>query len=81
MVVDWMFRVVFVVYCLTIGTLLLYAPWSSTWDTLVAHAPGGWQFLGQPFLRGGLSGFGLVHLVWVLNDLDELFHPEDRDAG
>lgn len=80
MVADWLFRLVFVAYCLTVGLLLLYAPWTGTWDALVAAVPGGWRILGRPLLRGALSGFGLVHLVWVLNDLDEMLRSHGADG-
>jgi hypothetical protein len=67
-------RVFFVLYCLEAGTLLLFLPWSPTWDRTVMHLP----FLGlrslflHPFLRGAFSGFGLVHMVWGAHDLQAL---------
>ena len=82
MVVDSLFRFVFVLYCLIAGLLFLYAPWSSTWDALVGSLPDDLRLLRQPLTRGALSGFGLVHLVWVLNELDEALRPESRaDRG
>jgi hypothetical protein len=76
---DW-FRIVFVLYCTTTGLLLLYAPWSPVWDTMLSALPGGLHVLSQPWLRGALSGFGLVHLVWVLHELEQaLLTKRDDD--
>lgn len=78
---DW-FRIVFVLYCTTTGLLLLYAPWSPAWDTMLSALPGGLHLLSMPLLRGALSGFGLVHLVWVLHELEEaLLTKRDDDSS
>jgi len=78
---DW-FRIVFVLYCTVTGLLLLYAPWSPAWDTMLSALPGGLHLLTLPLLRGALTGFGLVHLVWVLHELDAmLFSEPDQDGS
>lgn len=77
---DWS-RIVFVLYCTTAGLLLLYAPWSPAWDTMLAALPGGLRLLDQPWLRGALSGFGLVHLVWVLHEIEPLLSPPADQPG
>lgn len=66
-------RVLFVLYCIEAGVLLLLAPWSPSWDRAVTQIP---NFSAQAVLfhgafRGAVSGFGLVHLVWGAHDLDE----------
>jgi len=77
-----MLRFIFVVYCATVGAVLILAPWTPGWEQLVARLPfPGLRFLELPWLRGGLSGFGLVHLVWGLHDPNELvrhsFKPDE----
>lgn len=74
---DW-FRIVFVLYCTTAGLLFLYAPWSPAWDTMLAALPGGLHLLDAPWLRGAISGFGLVHLVWVLHEVETVLSPKRR---
>lgn len=77
-------RLAFVVYCTTVGVVLVLIPWTPGWDRMVAHVPyTGLQLLQLPAVRGGLSGFGLIHLVWGLHDLRELLfadsgHVESR---
>ena len=72
--VTFLFRLLFILYCVEAGTFLLLAPWSPVWASLliqiplpVVHA----AFL-HPLLRAGMSGFGIIHLVWGAHDLDEL---------
>lgn len=72
------FRFFFVLYCTAAGTLLLLAPWTPGWDHMVAYLPHpGWHWLSLPLLRGALSGFGLVHLVWVVHDLADMLRIAD----
>lgn len=65
-------RVLFVVYCLEAGIFLTLAPWTAGWQQLAAMLPlaGFRHLLTQPWLRGLVSGFGLVHLVWAAHDID-----------
>ena len=72
-------KLAFVVWCLLVGTLLMYAPWLSVWSRWTAPfagleltgspVPG---VLAHPAFRGAVSGFGLYHLVWATHDLDAL---------
>ena len=66
---DRVVRYVFVLYCATVGVVLVVIPWSPGWDRMLSHLPAGFEMLRQPLLRGALSGFGMVHLVWCLHDL------------
>jgi len=69
---DSLYRVLFLIYCLEAGVFLLFAPWSQAWDRLILLAPLGLfrSLLLAPWLRGLLTGFGVVHLLWVLHDVD-----------
>jgi hypothetical protein len=62
----------FVVYCVEMGTFLLLWPWSGTWDRLWIQLPwGALRTVGlHPVTRSFLSAFGAVHLVWGAHDLD-----------
>lgn len=65
-------RILFLLYCIEAGVLLLLAPWSPSWDRAIIQIP---SFEIQSLLlhgamRGAISGFGLVHLVWGMHDLD-----------
>lgn len=69
---DPLFRILFVVYCVEAGLFLLVSPWTPSWERLIAIVP--WAALHglalAPALRGLISGFGVVHLLWALHDVD-----------
>jgi len=68
----WLPRVLFVAYCLEAGVFLVMAPWSRAWPTLSAGLAldGFGPWLLDPRVRGALTGFGLVHLVWGAHDIE-----------
>jgi hypothetical protein len=72
--VTFLFRLLFILYCVEAGTFLLLAPWSPVWDSLLIQIP--LQVVHtaffHPLVRAGMSGFGIVHLVWGAHDLDEI---------
>jgi hypothetical protein len=69
---DPLFRWLFILYCVEAGVFLVLAPWSLLWDRgcLGLPMPSLRQACLHPVLRGGVSGFGLVHLLWGAHDLD-----------
>ena len=77
---DRVVRYVFVLYCATVGVVLVVIPWSPGWDRMLSHLPAGFEMLRLPLLRGGLSGFGLVHLVWCVHDLQLLLRSDYPDG-
>ena len=70
--IERIVRFVFVLYCATVGTILVLIPWSPGWAQMLSHLPSGFEPLRWPVSRGALSGFGLVHLVWCAHDLQLL---------
>lgn len=75
-------RVSFILYCIEAGIFLLFAPWSPVWDQAMIQIPleGLRIFAMNPVLRGAVSGFGLVHLVWGAHDLDALLSRRRQQA-
>jgi hypothetical protein len=59
-------RVVFMLFCLEIGLILLLLPWTLLWDNnfFVSLFPGWSRFWLNSYVRGGVSGLGLVNL-WI----------------
>jgi len=58
--------VVFVLFCLEIGILLMVLPWTKVWtdNSLLAGFPQVRHFLMQNFVRGLVSGLGVVD-IWM----------------
>ncbi len=71
---DLISRVLFILYCVEAGALFLVVPWTATWDRMVLQIPveGLKMALLDPITRSLVSGFGVLHLVWAVNDLDGL---------
>jgi hypothetical protein len=71
---SFLYRVLFILYCVEAGTFLVLAPWSSIWDHVLVLAP--YDLLRtaglHSIVRSAVSGFGLIHLLWGAHDLDEL---------
>jgi hypothetical protein len=65
----WLHRlslVIFVIFCIELGMLLAVLPWTRIWteNSLLAAHPG-WRALVQDnFVRGIITGIGLVD-VWI----------------
>ena len=65
----WLHRlslVIFVIFCIELGMLLTVLPWTRVWtdNSLLASHPSWRVFLQDNFVRGVVTGFGLVD-VWI----------------
>lgn len=71
---SFLFRVLFILYCVEAGTFLVLAPWTPVWDrTLIQiHVEALRMLCLHPVMRSCVTGFGLTHLIWGAHDLDEL---------
>ena len=72
MELDRIVAYVFILYCATVGVVLVVVPWSPGWDQMLTFLSTPFEWLRLPLLRGALSGFGLVHLVWCVHDVHHL---------
>jgi hypothetical protein len=61
-----LFTFVYVLFCMTLGMTLVRLPWTEGWfeDGLVAGWPTVQHFLHQGFVRGAVSGLGLID-IWI----------------
>jgi len=57
--------------CTAMGLFLLVFPWSPFWETnyFVLQVPAVQDYWSSPYLRGTVSGLGLVNLFFALVDL------------
>jgi hypothetical protein len=65
----WMNRiwlVVFVLFCLEIGIVLIVGPWTRAWteNSLSVSYPALHQFLLNGFVRGAVTGIGIIDF-WI----------------
>jgi len=73
-------QLLFIFYCVEAGVVLALLPWTSGWQNALLRLPGAqWAALGSlPWLRGVVTGFGLVHIVWGAHDLEMLLSRRRR---
>lgn len=71
---DLLSRILFVIYCLEAGAVFLVVPWGAAWDRTIVQIPfeGLRSLLLHPVFRSLISAFGVVHLVWAVNDVELL---------
>ena len=58
-------RVALLMVWLEIGLTLIFVPWSYVWDAnyFLYQYPDLGVFLGNPFLRGAVSGLGFINVL------------------
>ena len=84
-------RLLFIAYFLEVGLLLVLVPWSGFWERnyFVAALPALRELLRNNFVRGAISGLGVVNLLMGFSDLTDLLTlrrfgdtltPQDRSS-
>jgi hypothetical protein len=73
-------RILLVVYFLEVGLLLVFVPWSAFWErNYFAHLlPGLAALLRNPFVRGAVSGLGVINLAAGVAELFSVFSSRRR---
>ncbi len=69
-----MSAVIFIVFCLEVGMFLVIFPWSALWDHnfFSMLAPEWHQYWDNAYLRGAVSGLGIVDLYISLVEIFRL---------
>lgn len=67
-------RLIYIAYFLEVGLLLILVPWSAFWERnyFARSLPLVRSLLEDNFLRGAVSGLGLVNLMMGFVDLSSL---------
>ena len=75
-------RLLFVLYCAEIGFFLFIAPWGGAWERAAVQLPLASlrNLYLNPLFRSGVAGFGLVHLVWSVHDLQQWLSRRRHEA-
>jgi hypothetical protein len=65
---------IFIVFCLELGMFLVIFPWSDFWDQSLfsAFAPAWRQYWENTYLRGAVSGLGIVNVYIALAEIFRL---------
>jgi hypothetical protein len=68
------FALIFIVFCLELGMFLVIFPWSDFWDRsfFSALAPEWHMYWDNAYLRGAVSGLGIVNVYISLVEIFRL---------
>ena len=71
----------FALYCLEAGLFFLVVPWTRLWtlNPLLHSSAAMTLIAANPFVRGFVSGFGLVHLLIGIKDIIEISQARRRE--
>jgi len=69
-----------VAYFLEVGLLLVFIPWSALWDRnyFASLVPVIGEAIKSPYVRGAVSGLGLINIVAGLAELFSIFSSPRR---
>jgi hypothetical protein len=73
-------RLLLVAYFLEVGLLLVLVPWSPFWERnyFVTAYPVIQELVRNNYVRGGVSGLGIVNLLMGFNELASLLMARRR---
>jgi hypothetical protein len=73
-------RLLLVAYFIEVGLLLVLVPWSPFWERnyFLAAYPALRTILGNHYVRGAVSGLGVVNLLMGFNELASLLLARRR---
>ena len=72
----------FALYCIEAGLFFIVVPWTHLWtmNPLLQSSSSLAALAANPFLRGFVSGFGVIHIIVGINDMLRLSQAR-RAAG
>ena len=76
-------RLIFIVYFLEVGLLLALAPWSVLWDRnyFVHLWPALGVFISNGYVRGAVSGLGLINLAAAVAEFVGFFRKTPDEGS
>jgi hypothetical protein len=76
-------RLLFAAYFFEVGLLLVIVPWSSFWDrnVLLEALPLLYEWTRSPYVRGAVSGFGVVNMAAGLVEVAKAWQGRHEEPG
>ena len=68
---GWFWRLLYILYSLEVGVVLLFLPWLSLWENnyLLYRYPDLRPVVANPFLKGAVLGLGIVNIIIGLAEI------------
>lgn len=72
-------RLLMVTFFLEVGLLLMFLPWSSYWESNYFSMAWPWlrPVVANHYLRGAVSGIGLLNILAGFSELAPVFEPRE----
>ncbi len=72
-----------IIFYLVLGVILFFSPWASFWNQnfFLSHYPWLSPIGSNDFIRGAISGFGLVNIWMAIDAIHELGGPPGSIAS
>ena len=69
--VPWIWHIIYILYSLEVGILLLFLPWSAIWENnyLLYLYPKLRPVVSNPFLKGAVLGLGIVNILIGIQEI------------
>ena len=69
--VPWLWHIIYILYSLEVGIVLLFLPWQAIWDNnyILFMCPALRPIVANPFLKGGVLGLGIVNLLIGIQEI------------
>jgi hypothetical protein len=73
----------FALYCLEAGVFFIIVPWTRVWSVnpFLHHSFAIAAWADNPFVRGFVSGFGVIHLIIGVRDIVRFAHERRASRG
>ena len=75
-------KLCFVIFCFEIGVFLVVFPWLEYWNTSTVALSAPWltDIWGSPYLRGALSGLGVVNICISFLEIRRLIRGQAQSV-
>jgi len=68
---PWLWHIIYILYSLEVGIVLLFLPWQAIWENnyILFIYPGLRPVVANPFLKGAVLGLGIVNLLIGIQEI------------
>jgi len=72
--IMWIWRILYILYCLEVGVFLLFLPWLTIWDNnfLLYRYPSVQPILTNSYLKGAVLGLGIVNIIIGIQEIAQI---------
>jgi hypothetical protein len=78
-IIEWIWKIIGILYWLEVGLLLLYLPWSDFWENnyLLYLYPQMRPVIANSYFKGFVLGLGIVNILIGINEVAQIKNRKD----